>query len=118
MAAIQTETAMTSSTPGHESQLTVICAWCGTVVREGGTGAISHGICVPCRRTVLRQFGVVVQFADGRPAGSLGQISDLGFELIRPRGEVHWIHFSAILRIDDEAVRLACSEETMEDYRV
>lgn len=113
---------MKSSNPGPdiegEPRLTVLCAWCEAVVREGDTTAVSHGICLPCRRNVLRQFGIVVQFADGRPAGALGQISDRGFELVRPRGEVCWLHFSAIRRMDDEAVSLTCNEDTARDYFV
>ena len=36
-------------------QLTVVCAWCATVVREGGD-QISHGICAPCAMDFLTRL--------------------------------------------------------------
>lgn len=99
-----------------ESTFTVICAWCSSITSPGAGTRVSHGICTRCRRRVLRQFGVITQFVDGGPAGVLGRIEDRGFELLRPSDEVIWLQFSAIRHVDDEAVTLACDEETLSNY--
>lgn len=107
-----------SLTPESNLRPTVVCAWCTAIMREGSPGQLSHGICNRCRRKVLRKFGVITQFADGRLAGVLGRIEDRGFELLRPRDEVLWLHFSAIKHVNDESVTLSCSEESLGDYVV
>ena len=34
--------------PAHDpAPMTVVCAWCGLVLKEGGP-TITHGICKPC----------------------------------------------------------------------
>lgn len=48
-----------------EDQLTVVCAWCTAVVRQG-TARVSHGICVECAMTFLARL----------PAEYLSSIAD------------------------------------------
>ncbi|HEV3027690.1 MAG TPA: hypothetical protein VG457_08970 [Planctomycetota bacterium] len=41
------------ATNGGGDDLTVICAWCKTVLKEGhptSPDQISHGCCIPCKR--------------------------------------------------------------------
>jgi hypothetical protein len=44
---------------GRSSEPTVICAWCGLTVHEGGGGPVSHGICDVCAMQLLSQAGVL-----------------------------------------------------------
>ena len=47
-----------------------------------------------------------VLFADGSLAGTLGQIADAGFELVRPAGDVVIVPFDAIGQVADGRVLL------------
>ncbi len=38
-------------------ELTIVCAWCATVVRDGGQ-QISHGICAACAASFLVRLPV------------------------------------------------------------
>lgn len=44
---------MSASQANHD--VTVLCAWCGTVLHVGGT-AISHGICKDCAPVLLQKI--------------------------------------------------------------
>ena len=39
----------------NDDSVTVQCAWCGTILREGGP-TISHGICRNCAPTLLERI--------------------------------------------------------------
>lgn len=39
-----------------DARPTVVCAWC-TSILERGSDDISHGICLPCARTLMARLG-------------------------------------------------------------
>ncbi len=49
------------------TQPTVLCAWCGHVIRQGGL-AISHGMCEGCANQVL---AIIDPPETGKPATPL-----------------------------------------------
>lgn len=46
----------------------VICAWCGTLIREGDDSLVSHGMCASCRHNPEMLHGKPLEnFADAFP---------------------------------------------------
>lgn len=68
----------------------------------------SRELVVPERLRSVRGTSAVVSFADGTPAGRLGEISDRGFELITDAGSV-LVDFAALSRVEQGVVELVCS---------
>lgn len=57
--------ARTSCEGTTDGKLTVVCAWCGTVLQPGGR-SISHGICLHCARIFERELESYAPVAAGR----------------------------------------------------
>lgn len=66
--------------------------------------------CVMPERLIGIQGIASVVFADGTEAGTLGKISDAGFELVRPDQTVVTVAFSAIEAVESRVVKLTCSQ--------
>lgn len=51
------DTAITFVKAGATDDLPVVCAWCGTTIKEGTQRPVSHGICEDCLAFVLARAG-------------------------------------------------------------
>ena len=60
----------------NNDSVTVQCAWCGTILREGGP-TISHGICRNCAPVLLERIRERLDGKGKRRAGSDPAVRDL-----------------------------------------
>jgi hypothetical protein len=65
------------------------------------------------QRLIGMQGIATVNFADGAEAGTLGKISDAGFEVVRPDKTTITVAFSAIEAVENRVVILNCSESDL-----
>lgn len=72
---------------------------------------------MPERLRSVRGTSAAVNFADGSPAGHLGEISDRGFELITDDRTV-LLDFEALSRVESGVVELACMPAEVEGHVV
>jgi hypothetical protein len=69
---------------------------------------------MPSRFASLRGVVAPVVFMDGQHAGTLGRISDLGFEMLLPgTGEPVLLRFDCVETVDDGRVVLNCDEDSL-----
>lgn len=64
--------------------LTVVCAWCQTVMRQGTSARVSHGLCARCADTMLDDSMVVCPACGG--SGNAACADDVWVECARCEG--------------------------------